>query len=722
MNRNLFFIAFLLGAIAVIWVGVGFLGSNVLALMMTLIIGVVYVVGTLELRQFRLANETLANALDAIPDNLSNLSDWLASVHPSLQNSVRLRIEGERMGLPGPALTPYLVGLLVMLGMLGTFLGMVVTLNGAAFSLEGTTDLQAIRAALAAPIKGLGLAFGTSVAGVATSGILGLMSALSRRERMLLAQRLDTKIATALRGFSLAHQRQETYKALQFQAQALPEVVDKLQAMMVQMERMSQQLNERLLSNQDGFHSEVKSIYRDLATSVDKSLKESLTQSAQLAGESIKPVVEAAMMGISQEARLLHERVLDATQVQLHGLSTQVGTAVSTVIETWTASLANHERASASLITGVGQSLTTFAAELEQRSVSLLACVHDAHAASQADQATTDRRRLDAWIGSLEAMAASLQHEWQQIGTQTLAQQQNICATLAKTAQDISEHARSNAHQTLGDISRLMTGSEELIRARMASDACWETQHQQRMEDVASLLRVELGALRDEEAQRGNAAVVRLGELQTALTNHLTTLGTALEDPITRLIETASEAPRAAANVIGQLRQEMSGSIVRDNQLLEERGRIMETLSSLLDGINHAAAEQRAVIDAMVESSAVALKHAGNDFSDKLDRETDKLSDIAAHVTSSAVEVASLGESFGFAVHSFNEGNEKLIANLLRIEAAMDKSMARSDEQLAYYVAQAREIIDLSLMSQKGIFEELRQLADKQALPVEKVS
>ena len=32
-------------------------------------------------------------------------------------------------GLPGPALTPYLVGLLVMLGMLGTFLGMVVTLT-----------------------------------------------------------------------------------------------------------------------------------------------------------------------------------------------------------------------------------------------------------------------------------------------------------------------------------------------------------------------------------------------------------------------------------------------------------------------------------------------------------------------------------------------------------------------------------------------------------------
>jgi hypothetical protein len=136
---------------------------------------------------------------------------------------VRLRIEGERIGLPGPALTPYLVGLLVMLGMLGTFLGMVVTLNGAVFALEGTTDLQAIRSALAAPIKGLGLAFGTSVAGVAASAMLGLISALSRRERMLTAQLLDTRIATVLRGFSLAHQRQEDLPGAAVASPGLPD-------------------------------------------------------------------------------------------------------------------------------------------------------------------------------------------------------------------------------------------------------------------------------------------------------------------------------------------------------------------------------------------------------------------------------------------------------------------------------------------------------------------
>ena len=722
MNRHLFTGAFLLGATAILWVGAGFIGGNVLALLMTAIIAAVYGFGAFELRQFRQATASLSAALAAIPDPLPSLGDWLAAVPASLQNSVRLRIEGERIGLPGPALTPYLVGLLVMLGMLGTFLGMVVTLNGAVFALEGTTDLQAIRSAFAAPIKGLGLAFGTSVAGVASSAMLGLMSALSRRERMLAAQRLDTQIATALRGFSLTHQRQETFKALQLQSQALPGVVDQLQAMMVQMDRMSQQLNARLLSNQDGFHTEVKGIYTDLASSVDQSLRASLAQSAQVAGESLKPVVEAAMRGIAQEATLMHERMVDATQTQLDALSARFDASAATVANTWTAALASHERTNASLVTGVGQSLEAFTETFEHRSESLVLAVHDAYATLQAGQASGDTQRLAAWQGSLETMAATLNREWQQTGAKTLDQQQQICTTLTQTVQDITAQTQTSASKTLDDIARLMAGAEELSRSRIASEADWVRQNGERMDQLARLLHTELGALRAEEAARGDAAVERLGGLQTALTSHLSTLGRALEDPITRLIQTASEAPRAAAEVIGQLRKEISNSVARDNELLEERSRIMETLNSLLASINHASVEQRAVIDSLVASSAVALNQAGSQFAEKVGVEAVKLSDIAAHVTSSSVEVSSLSEAFSFAVNSFSEANEKLIANLQRIEGAMDKSMTRSDEQLAYYVAQAREVIDLSVMSQKEIFEELRQLTRKQALLAEEAA
>jgi hypothetical protein len=721
MNRHLFTVAFLLGALGIIWVGVGFIDSSFLALAMTTIIGAVYVFGAFELRQFRQATSTLAAALAAIPDNLTDIGDWLLSVPPSLQNPVRLRIEGERVGLPGPALTPYLVGLLVMLGMLGTFLGMVVTLKGAVFALEKTTDLQAIRSALAVPVSGLGLAFGTSVAGVAASAMLGLMSAFSRRERMLAAQLLDTKIATVLRRFSLTHQRQETFKALQLQSQALPAVVDKLQAMMAQMDGMSQQLNQRLLSNQEDFHSHIKGVYTDLACAVDKTLCESLSQSAHAAGESIKPVLEAAMSGIAHDAKLMHERMADTVQMQLDGLSARFSATATTVAETWTSALTSHEQASAGIVADVGRSLDAFNETFEQRSGSLVATVGEAYASLQSDQAERDKQRQQAWAQSLEATAAALHHELRQMGEQTLAQQQKICGTLTQTAQDITEHAQTSASNTLAETTRLITSAEELMRSRIASEAQWIEQHRERMDQLASLLRTELGTLKDEEAARGNAAVERLGQLQTALASHLTTLGTALEEPITRLIQTASEAPRAAAEVIGQLREQISSSVARDNELLEERSRIMETLNALLDAINHASLEQRAVIDSLVASSAAALNATAGAFSDNVGAEAAKLSDIAAHVTSSAVDVASLSEAFGFAVQAFNEANDKLIANLERIEGAMDKSMSRSDEQLAYYVAQAREIIDLSMASQKEVLEELRQLPAAQAMIAEEV-
>ena len=689
MNKQLFAGAFALGAMAVAWVAAGFLGSsNVLALLMTVVIAAVYAFGAQELHRYRQATAGLSSALAAIPPGLQSLSDWLSRVPASLHNTVRLRVEGERVGLPGPALTPYLVGLLVMLGMLGTFLGMVVTLNGAVFALESTTDLQSIRSAFAAPIKGLGLSFGTSVAGVATSAMLGLMSAICRRERMVAAQLLDSAIATTLRGFSLTHQRQETYRALQQQSLALPAVVNQMQTMMEQMERMSRQLSERLLSNQQAFHSDVKAVYTELANSVGQSLRDSLGESAHAVGASIKPVFEATMAGIAQEAHALHTRLVDTTQTQLDGVSARFNTAAATVTDGWTVALANQERTHAALVSGLGQSLDTFGKTFEQRSAAHLGAMQSAYATLQADHTSGDRQRQQAWIGSLEAIA---------------------------------EHTQASSGKTLDGIAGLVASSEELVRSRIASESNWTQQHKERMDQTVSAVRTELAALRDEEAMRGKAAVERLGELQTALTSHLTTLGTALEDPITRLIETASEAPRAAAEVIGKLRQEVSSSAARDNELLEERGRIMATLGSLLEAINHASVEQRAVIDSLVASSALALTQAGSQFAEKVDAEAIKLADVAAHVTGSAVEVSALGESFGFAVKLFNDANEKLIANLQRIESAMEKSMARSDEQLAYYVGQAREIIDLSILSQKEVFEQLRQLPVKHALVAEGV-
>ncbi|WP_371068351.1 hypothetical protein, partial [Salmonella enterica] len=110
---------------------------------------------------------------------------------------------------------------------------------------------------------------------------------------------------------------------------------------------------------------------------------------------------------------------------------------------------------------------------------------------------------------------------------------------------------------------------------RIDSEASWAAQQGERMDQLSGIWRSELGALRDAEAARGEAAVARLAELQAALAGHLGTLGTALEAPMTRLIQTASEAPQAAAEVIVQLRAEMSRLAERDAQSLAERHAVM---------------------------------------------------------------------------------------------------------------------------------------------------
>ena len=863
-GRAVLISAFLLGVFAIAWVGFGFIGtSSWLALGMTVVIAVAYLVGALEIRRFRSASTGLAQALAHIPQPLNSLADWLARVPATLQNAVRQRVESGRGALPGLSLTPYLIGLLVMLGMLGTFLGMVVTFKGAVFALEGSADLGAIRGALAAPIKGLGISFGTSVAGVASSAMLGLMSAIARRERTDVARLLEQHTATALRPFTAAfiaaENRDHTFAALQRQADALPQVVTQLQALMEQVERRHQQLDQQLTARQDQFHREAAASYTGLGQSVAQALNESLSSSARVASDSIKPVVENAMAAIAQESTRLHERVGAAVQTQLTGLSTQFADTTGSVAEGWATALQNHARTSEQLVGGLGQALDQFNTSFEARAAQLLANVQRATAQQHSEQAQAEAQKQAAWTTALQGMASSLQAEWQQVGAHHLAQQQAVCQTLEHTASAIQHSASEQATRSMESMARLLARSEALVLARTESEAQWVQQHGQRMDQLAALWRSELSALRteesthlqtlrseeaargqaaaerlaslqtelaaqlqtlradeasrqqataeqaaalhrdissqlqalrgeeathlealrseeaargqaavdrlaslqtelamqlqtlraeeasrqqaaaeqlaslnrdittqlqalrteeathlqalrSEEAARGKAAVQRLGELQEAVTEHLATLGTSLEAPMSRLLETASEAPKAVAEVIGQLRGEMSRLTERDNLALQERSELVAHISSLLQNVQQTTGEQRAAIESLVASATTVLNQTGAQFAQTLGAQAGRADEQTAQLATSTAELAALGQAFQQGVELFSSTNQKLVDGLQRVEGAIGQHMARSDEQLAYYVAQAREVIDLSISAQQGIVEDMRLL------------
>ncbi|MCL4649727.1 DUF802 domain-containing protein [Burkholderia multivorans] len=921
-------VVFAAGLLAVCWIAAGYVGSNPLASAVTLLIGACYVAGAWELLRYRQATAALSRAVAALAEPPARLDAWLNTLPAGLRGAVRARIDGTRVALPGPALTPYLVGLLVLLGMLGTLLGMVVTLKGTGAALESATDLDAIRASLIAPVKGLGFAFGTSIAGVATSAMLGLLSALVRRERSEAAQQLDAQIATTLRVHTPAHRRDESFRLLQQQADTMPALVDRLQAMMTTLEARSVALHERQLESQQAFFDRTEQAYARLASSVGASLQESAAESARVAGAALQPVVAATMTGLAQEMAALRDTVSGAVQRQLDGLTNGFEAATANVTAAWHRALdaqrsagdavaqrldttlgqfadtfaqrsadlldgvatrlestegrladawrdalsrqeqvgetlagqharalsdaaATFERHSASTLAAMrdahthlqtelaardaqrlaawNESLAAMAAKLgdewqragaksadrqleicdalaqttrdlaaqaatfEQRSNDLLTTIRDSHTGLQTQLAARDEERLSAWNESLAAMAAKLGDEWQRAGVHSAGRQQEICDALAQTTRDLAAQAatfeqRSNdllttirdSHTGLQtqlaarDEERLSAWNESLAamaaklgdewqragvhsagRQQEICDALAQTTRdlaaqaatfEQRSNDLLTTIRdshtglqtqlaardeqrlsawndslaAMAAALRDEWQQASAHAAARQQDICDTLARTANDIAAQAQaqasdtiNEIGRLVQAASEAPKAAADVVAELRQRLSESMVRDTAMLEERSRLLATLETLLGAVNHASTEQRAAIDALVSTSADLLDRIGARFNDTVDAQSRKLDAVAAQVTAGAVDVASLGDAFGAAVQVFGESNDKLLAHLQRIEAALEKSLARSDEQLEYYVAQAREVIDLSMMSQKQIVEDLQQIAGR---------
>jgi hypothetical protein len=497
MNRLFDHTAFAVGLLAIAWVGAGYLPGHPLALALVLCIGAFYVLGALDLHRHRQATASLQRAVGAAATTPPGLDAWLAALHPSLRQAVRLRVEGERVALPGPALAPYLAGLLVLLGMLGTFLGMVVTLQGTGLALERASDVEAIRASLAAPVQGLGLAFGTSVAGVAASAMLGLMAALARGQRQRCGQQLDARIGTTLRVFSRGHQRDTALRLLQAQADAVPVLVAQLQVLAAQMDRQAQAQHASLLESQQRFQEGAAQAYAGLAASVGTSLKASLVESTRVAAAALQPAVLATLQGLAHEAAAVQ------------------------------AGLAQHAQ----------QAVAGTVAAVEQRAALLLQGVADAHAAQAAASATRE------------------------------------------------------------------------------------------------------------------------------------------------------------AELITEMRAALSASLSHDTALQGERRQQAVQLSSALAALDAAATRFAGTVDAQAEA----------------------LQGTAAEVSAGAAELASLGDGFAAAVQLFSRASEQTTAQLQRIEAALAQSMARSDEQLAYYVAQAREIVDLTLGAQKQMVDDLQRLAPNPA-------
>src|SRR5690606_30161478 len=292
-------------------------------------------------------------------------------------------------------------------------------------------------------------------------------------------------------------------------------------------------------------------------------LKHSLTESARVAGQTIQPLVAETMAGIARETTALQQRVADGVQAQLDGLIARFDATAGTVADTWTQALASHERSGQTVAGELRGALQAFADTFAQRSATLVDQVGATVTALHTELSARDDARQSAQSEAVQAMAASLRSEWQAMGEEAGSRERAIVDRLDEAARVLAAGA--------------------------------EAQVERSIEAVAS---------------RQQLIVDRLDETARTLAASTQAQASRTIEQVSALMHTAAEAPRVAAEVIGELRQALSASIARDNAALDERNRIMETLRGLLDAINHASTEQRQAIDALVASSASALQRA----------------------------------------------------------------------------------------------------------------
>lgn len=746
MSRTAFHVVvFLVGLLAVCWIGIGYVSVHPLGAAVAAIIAACYIAGGVELYRYRQASNGLRTALSDLSGAKESLAPWLERVPVGLRNAVRLRVEGERTALPAPVLTPYLVGLLVLLGMLGTLLGMMDTLRGTGLALQSATDMAAIRGSLASPVQGLAVAFGTSIAGVASSAMLGLLAALLRRDRLQAVQQLDRAIAGDLHPYSQAWQRAESLRLLQAQSTALPALVDRLQAMTSAFEQHSAAANERLLAGQAEFLTQSQTLQERLAVSLQQSLREGAEASAAAIGGALQPMAETTLAGLARHGEALHARVEQAVQQQLAGLSDGFERSRVATEASWAKVVSEQTQAQQALVGDLRQHLQAFSDGQGTHAEALVTRIGE-------------RLQADAQ-GNAEALRAAAEQQ-QALNSALVERQQQA---LLAAGQQLDEHAqallqaleqRHSASQSLlqdheqqrsQDWQAAQTAAAAAHAELQASLDSREQQRQARWDAVSAelqqahaTLQAQLQAGDEQRLQRWSDALQHVstdlaerlqanGERLAAQQQVCDTLAATAQQigengraqagatlaEVSTLLQTAAAAPKAAADVINELRSTLSESLVRDNAMLEERGRLLATVQTLLDAINHASHEQRTAVDALVGGSAELLERVGNRFTDHIAAETGKLDGIAAALNGSAGEVGQLAGSFGEAVAQFGSASTELSGRLEQIGGALDASLARSDEQLAYYVAQAREVVDLSLLSQKQVMEELQQLATR---------
>jgi hypothetical protein len=707
-----------------------YLGHDGLAALIVVAMGVGLGVGLVELALRARRALGLAAETQALP-TLANES-VLERASPELRAVLRARLEHTSVPVLAESLTPYLVGLMVMLGLLGTLLGLFETLRGAGHVLSDSGNVEALRSGLTGPLRGLTRSFGCSAAGVSASAMLGLSAVLVRRFE---AQALRAVLAYASgpwRELSPVRRQLSALEKLSSQGDSLPRAADALALAAERIDALAGRWDE---AHKRGIEAQQKSL-GELFARLETELGKSATAASRAMGDAIAPTLSrvvtetgataAKQLGAMMEVVDRELQARRAADAELRGvLGEQLGALASLRNElgqlaaaTARESEARAERERAR----EAQHSETLARELEARS--------ERERAQQAQHA-------DA-MGALRAGAHTLEQTLAST-SQTLAQSlagttRTLEQTLVGTSQTLAQSLAGTSHtleETLSRTSRLLEDTlahsgraleSALARQEEATRALLEGGAQQmaRLGEVslegAREALAKLASVSDAQAERFTELEARLEQSQVGLAQRLSAELVGQAEQLSMLTEASrSGMQEAVAKLVGVTDQQAE----RFAQLEARLAQSQVALAERFAGVTEQQAGRFTELEGRLEQSQAALaeKLAG-ELVGQADRigqglagTSQLVAEAGALLKASSVEMGAVAELFAKSVERQREAAQSWLESLGELESAVERAgRGAAADALGDQLASTQEVFARQLQFQRELFEQLRNM------------
>lgn len=690
----------LTGAIAVALVARAasiYRGTDPLAFALVLLIGVGLLLGLAELLVRAGQAERLGREIAALPAEAS--IEAVDAASPPLRGLLRARLASVNGTMTTAPFTPYLLGLLVMVGMLGTFLGLFETLRGAREALTSSGDVDALRAGLAAPMVGLSRAFGCSAAGVSASAMLGLGAVFVRRAEAATMSALARYTAGPFARWTTAGRQLAALEVIASQGRALPEAAAALRETAARLEK----LEAHLLDGQARSAAEAAAAIRAVAAEVRGDLAAGIERAAQTTAAVVEPLLHGAVerAGTSAGEALsgftgrIEERMTEAARLRGEREAAHLAAMEATIAAQATAQLGALEERTAAQIEALNQ-------------------------------------RTSAQIETLDARARSSAEAAQ---AQMAAQRETVAEARAQLVAAMSAAAREGA--------AFAARVEQTAAALAQLEAQQATRLDERAERLFAAMSAEATRFEEAQATRARAADARVGELDAILAEHLRSLGAALTGPIGDVVRAAQAAPEAAAKVVDAARERLDARAASDaardvrldaltakldvaaTRIGEMSGAQAAQLAALTERtqtVLDAQAAQLAAFELRLEGARAAGSEAlaaqlgvhAQGIGESLAATALLVQEASAVLRAGGAEMASVAEMFTGAVDRYRDASDRWLENLGAIEDAIArKEGGEAVDLLGAYLDQTREVFDHSLRFQRELFSELRALRAK---------